>query len=42
MDRFMDGKYNKVLDSLAVRASLLALAFVGWVVVGVGLLTYGA
>ena len=38
MENLMDAKYNKYLDSLAVRAVLIVAGFAVWLGAGVGLL----
>jgi hypothetical protein len=39
MDKFLDGKYNDLLDSAAFRLMLLAVGFTAWVAAGVSLLS---
>ena len=38
MDKWMDAKYNTLLDSASFRLALLAVGFGAWLGVGIGLL----
>jgi|GEM_PF-4926205 len=38
MDHFMDGKYNKLMDSAKVRIALWAVCFSVWAGATIGLL----
>jgi len=38
MTSFMDGKYNKYLDNMALRLTLIAVGFSVWAGAGYGLL----
>ena len=38
MEKYMDGKYNKILDSMQVRFALWAVCFTAWAGVSYGLL----
>ena len=40
MEKFMDAKYNKILDSAWLRVSLIAVGFATWLAAGVGMLKY--
>jgi hypothetical protein len=42
MEKFLDAKYNEVLDSAWLRLSLLAVGFSVWVIAAVGCLKYMA
>jgi hypothetical protein len=39
MDRFLDAKYNELLDSAPFRLALLAVGFTTWLAAGVSLLS---
>lgn len=34
----MDAKWNKIIDNLTMRVTLLALGFAGWLAISYGLL----
>ena len=40
MDNLMDAKYNAILDSGAVRMTLVAVGFTAWLVSGVAILKF--
>jgi hypothetical protein len=41
MDRLMDAKYNRYLDSAAVRVTLITAGFCMWLAAGFTLLKFG-
>jgi hypothetical protein len=41
MSEFFDAKFNKVLDSSALRISLMLAGFAAWLAIGVGVLQLG-
>jgi hypothetical protein len=41
MNRFFDGKYNELLDSMPVRLALMAAGFGVWLLAGVSVLRLG-
>ena len=41
MDSLLDGKYNRYLDSAALRVTLIAMGFCMWLVAGFSLLKFG-
>lgn len=41
MSQFFDAKFNNVLDSSALRISLMLAGFGAWLAVGVGVLKLG-
>lgn len=41
MSQFFDAKFNRVLDSSALRISLMLAGFGAWLAVGVGVLKLG-
>jgi hypothetical protein len=41
MNRFFDGKYNELLDSMPVRLGLMAAGFGVWLLAGVSVLRLG-
>ena len=40
IDNLMDARYNRYLDSGVIRMSLVAVAFVAWMVGGIALLKF--
>ena len=41
MERFMDGRYNQLMDSAKMRVTLWAVCFSVWAGVTIGLLKFG-
>ena len=41
MSQLFDAKFNRIMDSTALRLSLIAAGFGAWLAVGVGVLKLG-